>query len=435
MARGPSVLLLDDGELNDIQALLEEVGVPFARVRGGAIVNGTPPPSDLLISTPRRIDAVRQMGGDGASRPVRLVVVEEDSNALRDQLRRSGFDYMVRRPVHPEALRLLLLRCLYRGEERRREPRVAVGFEVSYRSGLMTRRAVLADLSVHGCRLVGSQSIEAGRRIRVNVPEALETGDPVSIPGRVLRVDRPKGNERQHLYSAAILFDDMQSDAREALELLIEDLALGPATLRRVAAMGRSAEAPAAPPGPPPAKPAAKAEPKPAARPEAKPAAARAGTGKPAAPAHAADTEIEVDVSVERSAPAAHDHHGDADRRDQRRVRYVHTVPAFGKRALRVLVGRDLSVGGMRIEPLPGLRKGDRLHLAIYGEAGEAPFLVWGTVTRDDGAAGMAISFDPLDSAIGERLERLVGSLPAVESLHDTEAEAMGTVMTEILSE
>jgi hypothetical protein len=437
MARGPSVLLLDDGELNDIQGLLEEVGVPFARVRGGAIVNGTPAPSDLLISTPRRIDAVRQMSGEGAGRPVRLVVVEEDSNALRDQLRRSGFDYLVRRPVHPEALRLLLLRCLYRGEERRREPRVAVGFEVSYRSGLMTRRAVLADLSVRGCRLVGSNSIEAGRRIRVNVPEALETGDPVSIPGRVLRVDRPKGSDRQHLYSAAILFDDMASDAREALELLIEDLALGPATLRRVAPIGRGTDAPTPQPAPP-AKPAARPSAKPAARaagrPPAPPAAARAADPKPDASEAAPDAAIEVDLRVERDAPAP-DRSGDDDRRDQRRVRYVHTVPAFGKRALRVLVGRDLSVGGMRIEPLPGLRKGDRLHLAIYGEAGEAPFLVWGTVTRDDGAAGMAISFDPLDAAIGERLERLVGSLPAVESLHDTEAQAMGTVMTEILTD
>jgi hypothetical protein len=418
MTRGPSVLLLDDGELNDVQVLLEEVGVPFARVRGGAIVNGTPPPSDLLISTPRRIDAVRQLGSEGAQRPVRLVVVEEDSNTLRDQLRRSGFDYLVRRPVHPEALRLLVLRCLYRGEERRREPRVAVGFEVSYRSGLLTRRAVLADLSIRGCRLVGSHSLDAGKRIRVNVPEALETGDPVSISGRVLRVDRPKEPDRSHLYSAAILFDDVSSDAREALELMIEDLAFGPATLRRVASMARGAEAPAPPPPKPPARRAA----------------ARAADPAADAGAHARDAAIDVELRVAHKPAAAPDRDGD-DRRGQRRVSYVHTVPAFGKRALRVLVGRDLSVGGMRIEPLPGLRKGDRLHLAIYGEAGEAPFLVWGTVTRDDGAAGMAISFDPLDRAIGERLERLVGSLPAVESLHDTEAEAMGTVMTEILPE
>ncbi|MGH0030974.1 MAG: PilZ domain-containing protein, partial [Myxococcota bacterium] len=392
----------------------------FARVRGGAIVEGTPPPQDLLIATPRRIDAVKKVTADpDGPHLVRLVVVNEDSNALREQLRRCGFDYLVRRPVHAEALRLLVLRCLYRGEERRREPRVAVGFEVGFRTGLKSRRAVLADLSVRGCRLISETPIDAGRRIRVNVPEALETGDPVAISGRVLRVDRPKEADRAHLYSAAVLFDDVGHDAREAIELLIEDLAVGPATLRRTLA-----PPPLQAPSPAPTPPEVERQ-HVTAPPEAEPA-------------------LEVDVQLDRDpdpepepveAPPAQPQPADRDRRDRRRAAYSHTVPAFGKRALRVLVGRDLSVGGMRIEPLPGLELGDRLHLAIYGDPGESPFLVWASVTRDDGDAGMALAFDPLDREIGERLERLVGSLPSVENLHDTEAQAMGTVMTEILTD
>jgi hypothetical protein len=418
MARGPSVLLLDDGELDDIQRLLEETGVPYARVRGGAIVDGTPPPQDLLISTPRRIEAVRKVGSQpDAPALVRLVVVNEDSNTLREQLRRCGFDYLVRRPVHPEALRLLVLRCLYRGEERRREPRVAVGFEVSFRTGLMSRRAVLADLSVHGCRLVAEASIDAGRRIRVNVPEALETGDPVAISGRVLRVDRPKEADRAHLYSAAVLFDPLSQDARDAVELLIEDLSLGPATLRRTLPPSS---------GPRQAPPAREKRAHTGTPP-------RVEAGREAEPGSEAAIEVDVQLDPKAEPKPASEHSG--DRRDRRRAAYSHTVPAFGKRALRVLVGRDLSVAGMRIEPLPGLKLGDRLHLAIYGDPGESPFLVWATVTRDDGDVGMALSFDSLDAQIGERLERLVGSLPSVESLHDTEAQAMGSVMTEILTE
>jgi hypothetical protein len=92
--------------------------------------------------------------------------------------------------VHPEALRLLLLRGLYRGDERRREPRVAVGFEVTYRAGLRSRRAVLADLSMRGCRLISEDPISEGRRIRVNIP-AVESA--TAIDGRVLRVDRLEG--------------------------------------------------------------------------------------------------------------------------------------------------------------------------------------------------------------------------------------------------
>ena len=126
MSSTPSVLMLDDGELDDIQQLLESMQIPYARVRGGAIVQGTPPPKDLLVATPRRIEAVRATTAVAGEQPLRIVVVNEDSNALRDQLRRDGFDFMVRRPVHSEALRLLLLHCIYKGEERRGEPRHAV---------------------------------------------------------------------------------------------------------------------------------------------------------------------------------------------------------------------------------------------------------------------------------------------------------------------
>ena len=34
----PAVLILDDGELDDVQQLLQELAIPFARIRGGAIV-------------------------------------------------------------------------------------------------------------------------------------------------------------------------------------------------------------------------------------------------------------------------------------------------------------------------------------------------------------------------------------------------------------
>jgi hypothetical protein len=59
---------------------------------------------------------------------------------------------------------------------------------------------------------------------------------------------------------------------------------------------------------------------------------------------------------------------------------------------------------------------------------------VWGEVGRSDGVRGLMIRFDPLDAPAQERLERLVASLPAVESLHDSEAEAMGTVLSEIVN-
>jgi hypothetical protein len=406
----PSVLMLDDGELEDIQAMLEQLQVPLARIRGGAIVKGTPAPRDLLIATPRRIDAVVPASASSAA-PVRIVVVQEDSTGLRERLRRSGFDYLVRRPVHPEALRLLLLRSLYRGEEKRGEPRVAAGLDVSYRTGLRSRRAILADLSTRGCRLVSRNPIDSGRRIRVNLPEALETGDPIAVVGHVLRSASEERPGVGPVHVAAVLFDKVSDDARQALELLVEDLSRGPATLRRGTARPPTA----------------------VGEDRGKPIPVRPGAVPPSG--RGAQEEAGRTLAVEVSLVPDADGGGGKERRVQPRSTYELTVPAFGKRALRVLVGRDLSIGGMRIDRLPALEVGDRLHLAVYGSADEAPFLVWGTVARDDGEAGMGLVFDPLEPELARRLERLVTSLPAVESLRDGEVEAMGTVVSEILPE
>jgi hypothetical protein len=89
----------------------------------------------------------------------------------------------------------------------------------------------------------------------------------------------------------------------------------------------------------------------------------------------------------------------------------------------------------MRIASHPDLEVGDRLHLAIYGAAGEEPFLIWGTIARSDGHDGMGVVFDTVHSVVAEKLEKLLASLPAVESLHDDETAAMGTVMSEILDD
>lgn len=371
----PAVLMLDDGELDDVQQMLQEMAIPFARVRGGAIARGAKPPSDLVIATPRRLDAVRDAVGEAGDGPVRMMVVNEDSNALRSQLRRNGFDYLVRRPVHAEALRLMLLHCCYKGEERRREPRVPVGVDVSLHLKGAERLATLIDLSSRGCRLLSRHRADRDQRIEVMIPEVLGAGDDaalLTVPGRVVHVEGTESGGIE-CFRIGVAFDKLDANVRNSLALILEELAQGPATLR---------------------------------------AKERADGAR--------DVERDRAVSVN-------------DRRRQARGAYSQTIPAFGERALRVLVGRDLSVGGMRVLPQPELWVGDRLQLAVYGAIGESPMLIWGRVDRSDGDHGVVILFEPLDPATQRRLEKLVASLPAVESLHDTEVEAMGTVLSEIL--
>jgi hypothetical protein len=499
VANIPSVLILDDGELDDVQRILEDLEVEFGRVQGGAIAPNTPHPKSLLMATPRRISAVSAIDAASAGEdpPVRVVVVDQDSKTLRDQLRKVGFDFLVRRPVHPEALRLLVMHSLYRGEEKRREPRVAVGLEISFQTGEIPRRATLVDLSSGGCRLISSFEIEAGREILVTLPESLGAAEAITLDGRVLRSSYDKRIGEEGMYSAAVQFENLSSDIRNELEWIIEDKVGGPPALSSALESARG-EAGADPSTPnakptytvkrsaPPRKtlrktllekesPVLRSDPRsegatPAAT--SSPPAAAAGEqeqyrlsvpvdvkmARPERPAQEPVKEVAQQPVEEGAAqppvqpveqpaapvapieqPAAPVEQAQSastdDRRASPRHPYAAKVPAFGTRALRVLVGRDLSVGGMRIESNPDLEVGDRLHLAIYGNASEEPFLVWGTILRSDGRGGTAVAFDPVHPSIAKQLEALVASLPAVESLRDTEAQAMGTVLTEIINE
>ncbi|MEE9606496.1 MAG: PilZ domain-containing protein [Myxococcota bacterium] len=458
MPESPEILLLDDGELDDVEQILKGLGQSYGRVRGGAIAPNTPPPAKLLVATPRRIEAVRGRRGPGEGpEPIRIVVVKEDSYTLRARLRKTGFDYLVRRPVHPEALRLLVMRSLYEGDERRAEPRVPVGFEVSFKSGLLARRATLADLTSRSCRLLSRYELDQGKRIRLTLPEAVGASAPLTLHGRVKssRIDEHLG-DGDH-FSTVVLFERLTPAQREELKAILAERAKGPASLKPLPKLQPDPRAEEAPP-------------QPLAEPEPEAARVRAVRAAPQPKlddlevdvriAGASDEDLELeagpldeepvefDLDAEAPQPVSRDlgvdtvpEIGDAgevdaerpERRRTRRANYSRKVPAFASRSLRVLMGRDLSRGGMRIEKHPGLEIGDRLHLAVYGAAEEEPFLVWGTVARDDRSRGMAVVFDEVDPATADQLESIVASLPAVEPLGGGELAGMGSVVAEIL--
>ncbi len=452
VANSRAVMLVDDGELDDVARILKSLAIEFDRFKGGSVPSDVTPPTDLLVATPRRIADVKiDLNDTDQDPPTRIVVVNEDSNALRAQLREIGFDYLVRRPVHAEALRLLVAHCIYRGDERRVEPRIPVGFEISFRMGVLSRRATLADLSTRGCRLLSPYPLEAGKRVCVTLTESLGATEELVVEGTVLRNHFDERLGFDGLYAAAVEFEDLSSEARNELEWILEDKVAGPPTLqsgmrskeenagasdqsrtgapkRRGSATRvhrrrdfRETVAESCPPDP---------------RSESASVEAVDPVNTADSVEHPPNTQptIDVDVRIAAQPPeAVEEQSSPAERRSKDRRIYNAKVPAFGTRALKVLVGRDLSVGGMRIEYSPNLELGDRLHLAIYGSPGEEPFLVWGTVTRDDRQLGMGIEFDEVHPIVAENLEKMIASLPAVESLHDDEIAAMGSVLTEIL--
>jgi hypothetical protein len=447
MPPSPSVLLLDDGELDDVRGLLDGLGADYLHLRGGAIPDSLDPPSDLFIATSRRamVASTWPSGSASAPGPVKIGIVNEDSNTLRGMLRRIGFDLLVRRPVHPYALRLLIVKALYMGDERRREERTPVGCEISYRQGLRRRTAVLADLSSRGCRLLSNRLLPVGTRISLQIPAHGEITKPVPMKGKVVRAFDGGHGAKRGEYTIGVVFEGLTPATKKQIQGIQKALAAGPATLPKDAARELGATAPEAPPelaepaGFRPLGESAAFE-RLARATALDPRAESAAPGAPAAASRAEPPEAWEDAAeneaseatpgIPAAAPAS-----PADRRKHPRAAFGREVVSLDEEASCVLVGRDLSVGGMRVEPNPDLVAGHRMRLAIYGAAREEPFMVTATVLRNDGDRGVAIQFDTLGPSVAARLEALVARLPAVESLHDGEQESVGTVVSQILGD
>jgi hypothetical protein len=363
----PAILLLHDGELEDVRVLLASLGTTPISV-GANETTPTPGASrwDLIVTTARRAlshpDCLS--GGEGALPPARVVFASEDSPTLRRQLRATGFDYLVRRPVDSGALRLLFLRLLYQGPERRTRERYPSGREIAYLLGTRARHAVLGDLSESGCRLLHAAPARPGQRITVEVPVDDGGSATLSTAGTVIRVVPGAGGGDGS--TLAVAFDDLDD---RALERLREAL--------RTSIVGSDA------------------------------------------------------------APRPADQHADAeessDRRSERRGAFRKRVVALRAEADRVLMGCDLSAGGMRVEAHASLTLGDRLRIAIYAEPNAEPWIVGATVVRDDRESGLALRFDALPQSVSRRLEAFVASLPPVEPLQRGEAGSLGAVLTQIL--
>lgn len=404
------ILLVDDGELDEVAKVLEAEGLSYERMRGGRIPADVAPPRDLLIVTPRRVERVRRGSPSGADpgRPLRIIAVAEDSPPMRRRLRRAGLHLLVRLPADAEIWRLLVARALYQGNERREDPRVAVGSRVAMDVDLARSEAesatLLVDLSNRGCRLRTRENFSVGDPIAFALPADLEAGrkgESFTLRGRVRRIANEAGSDQCML---AVVFDpDLPGKSRSQLAALINRWASGPDSLGET----RAAIAPAIP----------------ACQLPSLPELTLDDETDPPVPAL---PEIRVQLADVEENP-------NAERRSQPRGSYESQVAAEGRDGPIVLLGRDLSAGGMRIERMGLLKLGDRFRVALHGPVPGEPFVVHAEITRDDGDDGFALVFDGVDPATATELEKLVACLPNVESLEAGEAGGLGAILSEIL--
>ena len=355
-ASHPSSLLIHDGELADVRALLVSLGIPFVERVGAESPADRSHPWELVIASAKRILELK-LPSSGQP-PKQIAILAHDARTLRSSLRRSGTTLIVRRPVHPAALRALVVHSLYRGPEKRRSTRVNVGAPVRVKLGWRNREALLVNLSVTGCRLMTDRPVERGQSFRLQIPNHLAGGHALAVEARVVEcLNSPDPTLGKFVTSASFAGVDALLHAQLS------------------AAVAAHAEGPAMCAGAPPL-------------------AAEAPTVD-AACARVAEAET---ASANGAAP-----------------------DSLGEEAAHVLMGRDLSRGGMRVDPNPLLAVGMNLRLAVHAETREAPMILSAMVVRDDGEQGLLLRFRDLSAEVSRYLDYVIHALPLVIDDDDDE--------------
>ena len=380
-------LLIDGGELDDVHELLEKLGADPVRLRTADThrFTGWEQPPRVVVASAR--SALRLSVGPNveAQGIVTIAILDTDSQVVCGMLRRQGFRYIVRRPVHREALRLLLLRALFRGRERREAPRVPFGCEITLRLGLLRRPATLLELSRTGCRVFTRDWLDPSDRVGVRIPPAVTGNRALSLSGRVVRAERRRGADPAQRVALAMRFERLGDEERPRLEALIAAHTWSPPRLARQSAAG---------------------------------GASKARTGAPEAGAAAPPPE-----------PAR------PERRRDRRAWHREEVLALDVELQRVrhaLLGVDLSHEGLRVEPHPDVALGDRVKLALWDAACISSLIVEAEVARDDGPQGLLLRFVALAEDAKRELDRILERAPQIEAAGSAPGQAL--VVAEMIS-
>ncbi len=377
-----AILLVHGGELADVRELLDELGLGFAESSPRTTDLQDYRDASVVLATPQYLANRLQAGEPG--RAIRIAIIEESARTLRAMLIRGGVDWLVRRPFHPAALRLLLLHCIYQGPEKRKFRRVSIGAAIHFQTGWRKRGALLAEISPRDCRILSSKPVGVGRRLKLRLPGELAGRRVLHLDGRVVRTSPPEDGDGSH--EICVLFDPLRPKETQRLKDLVAAHAQGPAVLRGTAARHLERN-----------------------RPEDPAEQVRVRRSVITFGDDVSAEESEAVESVESAALPA----GEERRTDPRHA-FRRRVIALSQEATRVLMGRDISPHGMRVDPSPNLEVGKELQIAIHVAGHEAPLVVDVRVDRDGGEQGVVLQFVELTPTGAGFLEDMLGELPAL---------------------
>jgi len=373
----PEATVIDDGELDDVVRILAELGVKADRPSpdGDSFDANWIRPERLLVVTARRALVLglplrsRQKGF------VSVVVFDGDARSVCSRVRRLGYQYVISRPIHPQAMSMLFRQAIFPNREKRATPREIPGCSVRWSCGWARKQpGVMLDVSLAGCQLMVPAAVAQGSRIKIHVPREVADGRDFMLVGRVIR-----SSSHDDETMLGITFDKLSAKVQQSMQRL---LALpGPCRL----------------------------------------------TGDPLL--------SKGDGTASKWVKAAQDV-PQADRRRKHRAEISREVVALendSRQVKHVLVSTDLTLDGMHVEAHPSLDMGDRMDLALYSESECATLMLSAVVARDDGRSGWWLRFVGVTPEVRERLTRALHQSPSVLRLDGPDSEMERVALGEVL--
>lgn len=370
----PSILVIDDGELDRVQALLERLPVDWVRCLEPTIDLPLEKPHDLIISSGPRAMRMPPLSGEG--QPLWVCIYDQDFLPLRERLRDLGVHYLVSGDLGPRPFELFLRQLLYRGEERRQVRRIPLHCEVELDVGSERRTALLVELSRVSCVFAAREAIPDGRRVTLRLPVGLTGDTDLELTGDVIRTTAATDRAEEPSGTTVLRFESLDTQAMARLHDLLTGNVLG----TQVTPL---CEEPSAAGVEPPIE------------------------GWISGPGH----------SVE-DAQGAHD-----ERRRAHRRHYGHRIEAVrwqgrwqGESGARVVLGRNLSRTGLCFVASPPPLVWSEVSLALHGRSREEPVLIGARVVRVDGEE-VGVRFIGVTLGQVRGLERLLATSPCIDDL------------------